>query len=130
MPPIQVLSSATHHFIGDSFQSVPRLQAMSSRPTVELNPQDAIARGIQDGDLVRLYNERGSTYCYAVIIEGLLSGVCSTQKQYRGSATPNGVNVNALSSEMVTDFGGSPSFCSVLAEIEKAPPYQERQSCP
>ena len=26
--PIQVLSSASHYFIGDSFQSVPRLQAI------------------------------------------------------------------------------------------------------
>ena len=117
--PIQVLSPATHHFIGDSFQTVPRLQAMTSRPTVELSPEDAGKRGIKDGDLVRLYNDRGETFCYAVIIEGMLSGMCAAQKQYKGSNTPGGVNVNALGSEMLTDFGRSPTFYSVLAEIEK-----------
>jgi len=117
--PIQVLSSATHYFIGDSFQSVPRLQAMMSRPTVEMNPEDAAKRGIKDGDLVRLFNDRGETYCYAVVIDGLLSGVCATQKQYKGSNTPGGVNINALNSEMLTDFGRSPTFYSVLAEIQK-----------
>lgn len=118
--PLQVLSSATHYFIGDSFQTVPRLQAMMSRPTVELSPGDAAKRGIKDGDLVRLYNDRGETYCYAVIIDGLLDGVCSTQKQFKGSRTPGGVNANALNTEMLTDFGNSPTFYSALVEAEKA----------
>lgn len=126
--PLQVLSSATHYFIGDSFQSVPRLQAMMSRPTVELNPEDAEARGIEDGDLCCLYNERGKSYAYAVIIEGLLSGVCSTQKQFKGSNTPSGVNINALNSEMLTDFGTSPTFYSCLVEIEKASEEMRKQA--
>ena len=126
--PLQVLSSAAHYFIGDSFQSVPRLQAMMSRPTVELSPGDARARGIRDGDLVRLYNDRGETYCYAVLIDGLLDGVCAAQKQFKGSNTPNGINVNALNSEMLTDFGMSPTFYSCLAEIEKADALTAKQA--
>jgi len=117
--PIQVLSSAAHQFIGSSFQQVPRLQAMQSRPYVELSPTDAGSRGIKDGDLVRLYNDNGETYCHAVIVSGLLSGVCGTQKQINGSKTKGGRNVNALNSEMLTDFGRSPTFYSVLVEIEK-----------
>ena len=126
--PIQVLSSAAHYFIGDSFQSVPRLQAMMSRPTVEMSPGDAAARGIEDGDLVRLFNDRGETYCYAVVIDGLIDGVCATQKQFKGSNTPNGINVNALNSEMLTDFGMSPTFYSCLAEIEKADALTAKQA--
>ncbi len=126
--PIQVLSSAAHYFIGDSFQSVPRLQAMMSRPTVEMSVNDAREREIEDGDLVRLYNERGETYCYAVIINGLLDGVCATQKQFKGSNTPGGVNVNVLNSEMLTDFGLSPTFYSCLAEIEKADPETTKKA--
>lgn len=118
--PLQVLSSASHYFIGDSFQSVPRLQAMMSRPTVELNVNEAKKRGLEDGDLCRLYNDRGETYAYTLIVDGLLPGVCSTQKQYKGSNTPGGVNVNALNSETLTDFGKSPTFYSCLAEVEKA----------
>ncbi len=118
--PLQVLSSAAHYFIGDSFQSVPRLQAMMSRPTVELNAEEASQRDIKDGDLCKLYNERGETYAYAVIVDGMLAGMCSTQKQYKGSNTPGGVNINALNSEVLTDFGNSPTFYSCLVEIEKA----------
>jgi len=120
--PLQVLSNAAHYFIGDSFQSVERLQAMQSRPTLELNPADANARGIADGDLCRLYNDRGETFAWAVIIDGLIAGTCSTQKQYKGSNTPGGVNVNALNSEMLSDFGFAPTFYSCLAEVEKVDP--------
>ncbi len=124
--PLQVISSATHHFIGGSFQQVPRLVAMQSRPTVEINAADAAARGIADDDLCRLYNDRGETYAYAVITDGIIPGVLGTQKQLRGTSTPGGVNANALSSEGVTDFGHSPVFYSVLAEIEKVAGNQVR----
>lgn len=117
--PLQVLSTASHYFIGDSFQTVERLQAMQSRPTFELNAEEASARGIVDGDPCRLYNDRGETYGYAVILPGMLPGIVGTQKQFKGSNTPGGVNANALNTEILTDFGFAPSFYSCLAEVEK-----------
>ena len=65
-------------------------------------------------------HDRGESYCYAVIVDGILSGVCGTQKQYKGSQTPGGMNINALNSQMLTDFGLSPTFYSCLVEIERA----------
>lgn len=117
--PLQVLSNASHYSIGATFQSTARHRAMQSRPSVEISPAEAAARGIEDGDLCRLYNDRGETYVFAVVIDGLLDGMVVAQKQYRGSHTPSGVNVNALNTEVLTDFGFAPSFYSVLAEIEK-----------
>jgi hypothetical protein len=63
-----------------------------------------------------------------VIIEGMLSGMCSTQKQFKGSNTPGGVNINALNSEMLTDFGNSPTFYSCLVEVEKADEKMRKQT--
>lgn len=118
--PIQVLSTATHYFIGDSFQSIDRHKAMMSRPTIEINKDDAANRNIQDGDLCRIFNDRGESYAYAVIVDGIIPGVCGTQKQYKGADTPGGVNINALNSENLTDFGMSPTFYSCLVQIEKS----------
>ena len=117
--PLQVISAATHYFIGSSFQAVERLQDMQARPTFELNAADAAARSIADGDFCRLYNERGETYGYARIIEGMLAGVLGAPKQINGSATPGGANLNALTSQRTADMGGGPVFYSTLAEIEK-----------
>jgi anaerobic selenocysteine-containing dehydrogenase len=117
--PVQVLSPATHYFIGDSFQHVPRLQEMMSRPTFEVSPADAAKRGIKDGDLVRAWNDRGETYAYALVVEGLREGVMGAQKQFMGSRTPGGTNINSLNGQHEADMGGGPCFYSVLCEIEK-----------
>ncbi|HXF18725.1 MAG TPA: molybdopterin-dependent oxidoreductase [Burkholderiales bacterium] len=118
--PLQVISAATHYFIGASFQHVPRLQDMLARPTFEISVADAKARGIEDGDYCRLFNDRGETFGYALIVEGLLTGVLGAQKQLRGSRMRGGVNINALTSQREADMGRGPVFFSTLAQLEKA----------
>jgi anaerobic selenocysteine-containing dehydrogenase len=118
--PLQVISAATHYFIGASFQHVPRLQEMMSRPTLEISPADAKARGIATGDLCRIFNQRGETFGHAYVVEGLLPGVIGVPKQLQGSRMKNGVNVNILTSQRESDMGRGPVFYSTLAEVEKA----------
>ena len=118
--PLQVISAATHYFIGASFQHVPRLQEMMARPTLEVSAADAKARGIGNGDYCRLYNDRGEVFGHALIVDGLLPGVIGAQKQLQGSRQRGGVNVNALVSQREADMGRGPVFFSTLAEIEKA----------
>ncbi len=117
--PLQVISAATHYLIGATFQHVARLQEMTARPTFELSPRDARERGIADGDLCRLYNDRGETFGYALVVEGLLPGVVGAPKQLQGSKMRNGANLNALTSQEVADMGGGPVFYSTLAQLEK-----------
>ncbi|MGH6628402.1 MAG: molybdopterin-containing oxidoreductase family protein, partial [Burkholderiales bacterium] len=120
--PLQVISAATHYFIGASFQHVPRLQEMLSRPTFEVSPADAAARSIQTGDYCRLYNARGEAFGYALVVDGTLPGVVGAPKQLQGSKMPNGLNVNALTSQQEADMGRGPVFYSTLAQLEKAAP--------
>ena len=117
--PLQVISAATHYFIGASFQHVPRLQNMLSRQTFELSEADAAARGIVDGDPCRLYNDRGEVFGHAIVVPGLLPGVVGAPKQLQGSRQRNGLNVNAIVSQNEADMGRGPVFFSTLAEIEK-----------
>lgn len=117
--PLQVISAATHYFIGNSFQPAERMRKMMSRPTFEVSTEDARARGIRDGDFCRLYNDRGETFGYALVMEGLLPGVIGAPKQIAGSRTPGGLNVNAITSQREADLGGAPVFYSTLAELEK-----------
>jgi len=117
--PLQVISAATHYFIGASFQHVPRLQEMMARPTFEVSAADAMARGIENGDYCRLYNDRGEVFGHALIVDGLLPGVIGAQKQLQGSRQRGGVNVNALVSQREADMGRGPVFFSTLAELER-----------
>jgi anaerobic selenocysteine-containing dehydrogenase len=117
--PIQILSPATHQFIGNSFVSVERLRNMASRPTIEISSLDAKKRKIKDGDLCKVFNDVGETFAHAIIKDKMLEGVASTQKQYRGSLVKNGLNINALNSQELTDMGDGPIFYTVMAQIKK-----------
>ena len=117
--PIQILSPATHQFIGNSFVPVERLRNMASRPTIEISPIDAKKRKIDDGDLCKVFNDVGETFAHAIIKYSMLEGVASTQKQYRGSLVKNGLNVNALNTQDLTDMGDGPIFYTVMAQIKK-----------
>jgi molybdopterin guanine dinucleotide-containing S/N-oxide reductase-like protein len=44
---------------------------------VWINPKDAAARGIEDGDIVKLYNERGAVLGGAIVWERIMPGVIS-----------------------------------------------------
>ena len=48
---------------------------IKGREPVRIHPQDAAARGIKDGDIVRLYNDRGACLAGAVLSERLRPGV-------------------------------------------------------
>jgi biotin/methionine sulfoxide reductase len=48
---------------------------IQNREPVRIHPQDAAARGIRDGDIVRLFNDRGACIAGAVLSEALLPGV-------------------------------------------------------
>ena len=84
---------------------------MASRPTIEMSKKDADKRKIKEGDLCRIYNDVGETYAHAIIMDSMLEGVASTQKQYKGSLVKNGVNANALKYSSISE--GVVIFCFI-----------------
>jgi biotin/methionine sulfoxide reductase len=48
---------------------------IKGREPMRIHPQDAAARGIRDGDVVRLYSERGACLAGAVLSKALMPGV-------------------------------------------------------
>ena len=95
---------------------------------LELNPDDAKSRGITQGDIVRVFNGRGSCLCGVNITADVMPGVViiSTGSWY-DPAEPNDPksmckhgNPNVLSPDIGTSkLGQGPAAHSCLAEIEK-----------
>ncbi|EIO6635407.1 biotin sulfoxide reductase [Escherichia coli] len=74
---LQVLSAHPAHRLHSqlNYSSLRELYAVANREPVTIHPDDAQARGIQDGDTVRLWNARGQILAGAVISEGIKPGV-------------------------------------------------------
>jgi anaerobic selenocysteine-containing dehydrogenase len=84
---------------------------------VHLHADDAAARGIRDGDLVRVANDRGAFEVPALIHPLARPGVAWAYKAYWMSAE-GGPNVNATTAVRDADMGGSPTFHDNRVEIE------------
>lgn len=86
---------------------------------LEMHPDDARARGISNGDQVRVWNDRGDIRLTALVDGTVPRGVVAGRLDW-SKFNDGGVNMNALTSERLTDLGAAPTFYSVLVEVAKA----------
>ena len=84
-------------------------------PHVEIDPLDAAARGIADGDLVTVANDRARLRLAAKVSERLRPGVVAVPWGWWGEDA----NVNALTNDTLTDWGGGVAYFDTLVEVSK-----------
>jgi anaerobic selenocysteine-containing dehydrogenase len=88
--------------------------------TVKINAEDAASRGVATGDQVRIFNERGSCLLMAKIETSVPPGVVCAPSTRWAKKSPALRNINAVTSERLTDKGGGPTFYSCLVQVEKS----------
>jgi anaerobic selenocysteine-containing dehydrogenase len=88
--------------------------------TLQINALDAGPRGIEAGDQVRIFNGRGACLLVAKIDASVPRGVVSAPSTRWAKKSPAFRNVNALTSERLTDKGGGATFYSCLVQVEKS----------
>jgi anaerobic selenocysteine-containing dehydrogenase len=115
--PLEMLARKADNFLNSTFTNVPSVQAMEETGLLEMSERDARARGIEDGQRVRIYNQRGEIQLTARV-NGSLPGVVYAKLNW-AKFTPGGRNINVLTSEKLTDMGNSATFYSVLVEVER-----------
>ena len=118
--PLAMISPPARHFLNSSFVNVKSLRAIEGEPLVEIHPQDAAARGIVDGAMVRLFNDRGSYRCKAELSTRARPGVVVGLGVWWRKFGADGVNVNELTSQRLTDIGRAPTFYDCLVEVAAA----------
>jgi anaerobic selenocysteine-containing dehydrogenase len=116
--PLQMLSPPVPSFLNSTFVNVSSLRHEAGEPTVEIHPDDARRRGLKPGDMVRVFNDRGSFHARANIGETVRPGVVVSQGIWWNKLTTDGVNCNCTTSTRLTDFGGGATFFDNLVEVE------------
>jgi anaerobic selenocysteine-containing dehydrogenase len=87
--------------------------------TLHLSAVDAEARGILHGGQVRVFNDRGACLLRASVDGRVRPGVVCAPAVRWGKRSPDQRNVNALTSDRLSDFGGGPTFYSCLVQVER-----------
>ena len=108
--------------------AVSRGSKVAGREPVTMHPDDAAARGIRDGDVVRIFNDRGACLAGAIVSDSVMAGVIqlSTGAWYDpevpgrvGSLCKHG-NPNVLTRDAGTSrLAQGPVAHSALVEVER-----------
>lgn len=117
--PLAMISPPARNFLNSSFVNVKSLRDIEGEPLLEISAGDAAPRGIADGDVVRVFNDRGSYRCKARISPRARQGVVNGLGIWWRKLGMDGSNVNELTSQKLTDLGRAPVFYDCLVEVEK-----------
>ena len=119
--PLEFLSRKADNYMNSTFANLDGHRKMEARTShhLEMHPTDAASRGIADGDPIKIWNDRGSLNLTALINASLPTGVVAGKMDW-AKLSPDRSNVNALTSERLTDLGSGATFYSTLVEVARA----------
>jgi len=112
--PLALISPASERTISSTLGEL-------SRPEVrlEMNTADADARGIEDGDAIRVWNALGEMRITARVSELVKRGIVTMPKGVWRRSTKNGFTSNALTPDSLADLGGGACFNDARVQVEK-----------
>ena len=96
--PFRMATSPARSFLNSSFTETPTSQAREGRPTVQMATSDAARLGLEEGQRVRIGNDRGETVLHLAINEAANPGVVIVESIWPNAAFETGVGINVLTS--------------------------------
>ena len=120
--PLAMISPPARNFLNSTFVNVKSLRDIEGEPLLEMHADDASARHIESGGMVRVHNERGSYLCRVAVSARARRGVVNGLGVWWRKLGAGGTNVNEVTHQQLTDLGRAPSFYDCLVEVQLAEP--------
>lgn len=116
--PLTIISHRDRFKVHTAWAKSPILGEIEPEPTVEINPVDAESRGISDGDMVRIFNDRGSVTMRAWLDAAMRPGMVWTEHTWLDDQYVDG-HYSLLTSNATGHFHPSVHPFDTLCQIEK-----------
>jgi anaerobic selenocysteine-containing dehydrogenase len=120
--PLAFISPPAHHFLNSTFSAQPVFVRREGEASVTIHPEDAATRGVVEGQMVRVFNDRGSFLARARVSEASRRGLVVGLSIWWAKMCPGGRNANAVTSQELADMGGGATFHDVLVDVAPAEP--------
>ncbi|CDG80926.1 molybdopterin-containing oxidoreductase family protein [Janthinobacterium agaricidamnosum] len=118
--PLAMISPPARNFMNSTFVNVKSLRSAEGEPHLDMHPEDSAARGIGPGDMVRIFNDRGSFVAKARVTDKARRGLVVGLSVWWKKLASDGKNANQVTSQRLTDMGRAPTFYDTLVQVEKA----------
>ncbi|MCM3134820.1 molybdopterin oxidoreductase family protein [Paenibacillus polysaccharolyticus] len=116
--PLMYVSPPNHNFLNSSFGNSAKHQRLEKMPLLQIHPEDAARREVQDGDAVVVWNERGRIELTAKVTDAMLPGtVISQGLWWDGEGKKQ--RSNSLTSSRLSDMGNGATFFSATVEVKR-----------
>lgn len=113
-PLVLMTAKSAVHFMNSSYANLSRHVRAEREPMIDLHGEDATARGIAEGDLVRVESRHGSLTLKARVGDRVRSGVVAIPSGWWGE-----MSANTLTGDGLTLWSGGAAFHDTYVEVTR-----------
>jgi anaerobic selenocysteine-containing dehydrogenase len=117
--PLNIVSPKPHAFLNSQYGNAPDKQRVQGEQRVFLHPDDAAQRGIVTGDLVQVFNDRGTFQGPAQLDDALIPGLVMANVGHWASSSPGLSSVNSITLDQHSTLGNAGVYSDNLVELTK-----------
>lgn len=118
--PLRLVTAPALYTLNSTFQERPELRERAGGMRLQLGPAEAARRGLADGQRVVAFNARGEVEFTLAVRSGVPEGVAVAEGVFWLAHAPGRRNVNALTSQRLTDQGGGSTFYDHRVDVRAA----------
>ncbi len=118
--PFALLTPKTHFFLNTTFANQSRQRTAQGDPAVVIHPEDAKEFDIEDGQRVRIWNNRGEFHTTAEVSDDAIQSVLIAPMGWWATDDDSGQGPQATTSQLLTQVGNAPTFNDARVGIEPA----------
>lgn len=115
--PLNLLAAKPHTFLNSCFGNLPKHRKLEREPKVIIHPEDAARRGIVQGQIVKVFNDRGSFQVAAQVSDDVRPGVVVAPLGHWRKLSHSRSTINAATSSAFADLGHVATVGDSLVEI-------------
>ncbi|MCX5736853.1 MAG: molybdopterin-dependent oxidoreductase [candidate division NC10 bacterium] len=124
--PFRLMTAPARYGLNSSFRERDDLRRKEERPLLQMNPADARAKGLADGDPAVAFNHLGEVAFSLRVTSGVPQGVVVVEGVWWLDQCLGARSVNALTSQRLTDQGGGSTFYDNTVDVRPAAPAGRR----
>jgi anaerobic selenocysteine-containing dehydrogenase len=117
--PLNIVSPKPHAFLNSQYGNAADKQRAQGEQLVFLHPADAAARGIGQGEIVRVFNDRGEFRGPAHLENSLMPGLIMANVGHWQNKS-SGSTVNSITLDHHNELGNAGVYSDNLVEVAKA----------
>jgi anaerobic selenocysteine-containing dehydrogenase len=115
--PFRLMTAPSLHALNTSFRERDDLRAKDRAMFLKMNPRDAEAKGLREGDRVIAFNELGEVAFIVQVTSKVPPGVVVAEGIWWLEHCPGTRSVNALTSQRLTDRGAGSTFYDNTVDV-------------